>query len=119
MDKYDLKELIVASRLRQDALLKGKGGEYTRGDDDRLANFKRWARELEIEPLKVWMVYTGKHLDSLITFVKTGDEGMEGIQSRLDDLHNYLLLGEGLIQEYLEYMRKATAVTAPRRRRKK
>ena len=68
-----------------------KSIEYTRGNlDDRLCNFTRIADLLGLSWEEVWAVYFTKHSDALIQWVKTGLQGTEGIQSRMDDMQNYL-----------------------------
>lgn len=80
-----------------------KGGEYS-GDADRLANFKRNAEALGLDPLQVWAVYAAKHWDSLMTFIKdlqtkTDRPRSEAIEGRADDLLVYLMLFKGLLQD--------------------
>jgi hypothetical protein len=108
--------LVEDARERQDELLDAKGRDYTRGNPDRLANFKRWAAELDVAPLKVLGIYMGKHMDSVIAFIKSGGQSeSEPIAARIDDLHNYLYLLEALIQDENE---KPKAVK-PKTRRKR
>lgn len=77
----------------------GKGREYA-SSDDRLANFKRLALELDMSPEKVAYVYFKKHLDSIQTYLKNGKEfSEEGIRGRFLDAINYLTLIYGLIAE--------------------
>jgi hypothetical protein len=91
--------LVTKARVRQDQLLKAKGADYTRHSKDRLSNFKRNAEAIGLDALQVWAVYAGKHWDAIMTFIKTGKAESEAIEGRLDDLHNYLYLLEGLIEE--------------------
>jgi len=99
MNVKDLTDVVNASRERQDKLFKTKGDDYTRHDPDRLANFKRLAKDLDLDPLKVWAVYAGKHWDAIMAYIKTGKAESEPINGRIDDSHNYLYLLEGLIAE--------------------
>ena len=99
MTTQQFNEIVVAARLRQDKLLKTKGDDYTRHDQDRLSNFKRLAKDLDLSPIKVWAVYAGKHWDALMAFIKTGKAESEAIEGRFDDLHNYLYLLEGLLED--------------------
>lgn len=91
--------IVTNARLRQDKLLKQKGDDYTRHDPDRLSNFKRLAKDLDLDPKKVWAVYAGKHWDAVMAFIKTGKAESEAIEGRFDDLHNYLYLLEGLMAD--------------------
>lgn len=99
MDSATFDAIVAEARKRQDALLKAKGADYTRHDPDRLANFKRVAREVGITPLQAWAVYGGKHWDAIMAYIKTGKAESESIYGRLDDLANYLYLLEGLLRE--------------------
>lgn len=80
-------------------LLCKKGKSYNPGTDDRLANFKRVAERLNLDPLKVWGAYFLKHVDAICTMVLTGANDMEGFTSRATDLRNYLVLGTLLWKE--------------------
>lgn len=77
-----------------------KGEEYSRGEEDCNSNFKRVAEATGLTPLQVAYVYLAKHLDSIASYVKRGqvfsDEGIEG---RLGDAINYLLILGSLIEE--------------------
>jgi hypothetical protein len=86
-------------REEQDELLRSKGEDYTRSDPDRLANFKRLAKDLNIRPIQVWAIYSGKHWDALMAFAKTGKVESEDIRTRFIDLQNYLYLGQALLEE--------------------
>lgn len=84
-------------------LVKLKGGEYS-GDDDRLANFRRNAATLDLDCRQVWAIYSSKHWDSILQYIKdikTGKERqrLESIESRIDDLITYLLLFKAMISE--------------------
>ncbi len=99
MTSEEFNDIVSKARLRQNDLLKTKGDDYTRHDPDRLSNFKRLARDLGISPLVVWAIYAGKHWDAVMAYIKTGKAESECITGRFDDLHNYLYLLEGLIQD--------------------
>jgi len=87
----------TASRF---SMCDAKSREYTRGNlDDRLCNFKRIAGMLDLPTEKVWAVYFLKHVDAIIEWIKTGREGTEGIEGRIDDGQNYLDLLCGLVEE--------------------
>jgi hypothetical protein len=83
---------------RRLVILDGKGKEYANGEDAN-GNFKRLAPKLGLTPEQILWVYTAKHIDSIETWLRTGDEGMEGIIGRLDDLRNYVDILESLIVE--------------------
>jgi len=92
-------QLVAIARNRQDVLLQQKGADYTRRSPDRLSNFKRNAEAIGLTPIQVWAVYAGKHWDAIMSFVKSGKAESESIESRFDDLTNYLYLLEGLLKE--------------------
>ncbi len=98
MDNVTFDRLVEAARIRQDGILKVKGHDYS-GEVDRVANFKRVGENLGITSATALAVYMHKHWDSIMTFVREGKVQSEPIVGRLDDMHNYLYLLEGLIEE--------------------
>jgi len=82
----------------QKELMDIKGSDYS-GDKDALSNFKRIAKNIGDDPLKVWYVYASKHWDSITTFVRAGRVNSEHIRGRFLDMANYLLLGMAIIEE--------------------
>ncbi len=70
-----------------------KGADYTRGSEDRLANFRRNAESLGLDMRQVWAVYASKHWDAIMTWVKNGQVESEHIEGRLYDIATYALLG--------------------------
>lgn len=99
MNLEEFLAVVNDSRHKQDELLRVKGADYTRQDEDRLSNFKRAAIAVGLSPLQVWAVYAGKHIDAIMTYVKTGRVESEHIESRFNDLINYCYLGLALIKE--------------------
>lgn len=99
MDKDDFNALVATMQSSQRDLLQSKGDDYTRHDPDRLANFKKLATDLDIQPLTVWAVYAGKHWDAIMSYIKTGKVESESILERFLDLQNYLYLGYALYKE--------------------
>jgi len=90
-------DLLLEELTREEyEVLKAKGQDYTRDDPDRLANFKRIARDIGCSPLLVWYVYFTKHIDAIASFVKTGKVESEGLRGRFIDARNYLALGYAL-----------------------
>lgn len=80
-----------------------KGGEYS-GDDDRLANFRRNGKNLDLPMETIWSVYAAKHWDAISQYVKDLQQGksrerMESLDGRVDDLIVYLLLFKAMIEE--------------------
>jgi hypothetical protein len=75
-----------------------KGIEYA-GDVDRLSNFKRLGKELDMDPERVLWVYLTKHLDAIRSYLRANCTLSEPIEGRIDDAILYLILLKGLIQE--------------------
>jgi hypothetical protein len=90
-----------------------KGREYA-GDGDALANFKRRGEQLDLDPLKVWGIFAGKHWDAVLSFIRHGKVLSEPIEGRIDDLILYLILLKGLIEERAETAREEQLVGARR-----
>ena len=80
-------------------MLSEKGADYTQQSDDVHHNFKIVAEQLGLTPLQVWAVYAEKHWLAIMTYIKHGALASEPIESRFRDLGNYLLLGEGLLED--------------------
>ena len=103
MNAQTLNALVKQSEQRRLELRVQKGEEYTRGEEDVLSNFKRVGGGLHLTPLQVWWVYFHKHIDALASFIRTGKEASsESIEGRIDDLHVYLDLVYGLVNEEKE-----------------
>ena len=107
MNTTDFNTIVRNARERQDRLLTVKGNDYTRHEEDRLSNFKRSGTAIGLTPIQVWAIFINKHLDAVMTYVKTGRTESESIQGRLDDIVNYCYLGEALVRE------EATAEAVP------
>ncbi len=104
MNQQAFDEIVSAAVERRVALRRDKGAEYTQGDADVLANFKKCGTELGIPALKVWRVYYKKHDDAVVSFIKYGREfSTEGIEGRIDDMQVYLDLLRGLVAEHKEF----------------
>lgn len=92
----ELRDGMTRDRFR---MCDHKAVAYTEGDDDRHANFKFIARELDLSPLKVLNVYMLKHLHAYLHFCKTGEQAGDGIDQTIMDIQNYMDLAFTLIQE--------------------
>lgn len=75
-----------------------KGREYA-NDADATANFKTRASQLGIDPLKVWGIFFGKHIDAIYAFIRTSRVLSEPIEGRIDDAILYLILLKALVAE--------------------
>lgn len=88
-------EFIKECRKMRDT----KGKEYASGVD-RFANFNRLSTTLEIDRLKIAQVYVQKHLDSVNTYIKTGQiHSTERIRGRFVDIVTYMILMAGMVEE--------------------
>jgi hypothetical protein len=102
MDRSQFNRIFDATVLELRNLLKVKGGEYA--NEDVLANFKRGAALVGVNPLTCLFIYMSKHYDAVATYVKDKQTGQdrprsEPILGRLDDLMNYAVLAKALIAE--------------------
>lgn len=76
-----------------------KGDVYIRGTDDRFANFRRCAEDMGCSIQKAWGIYFHKHVDAIFHYIKTGQEGPEGVLENIKDARNYLDLLAGIVVE--------------------
>lgn len=100
-DRYD--ELVSKTVDMIIKLGKQKGGEYA-GDTDRLADFRRNGKALELPMETIWRVYAGKHWDAITQYIVDTQQGktrprMESIAGRVDDLIVYLILFKAMVDE--------------------
>lgn len=101
MNQETFNDLVQAAVDRKIALRRDKGTEYTQGDVDVLANFKKGGLDLRIPAMQIWWIYYKKHQDAILSFVKYGKEfSTEPIEGRIDDAQVYLDLLRGLVAEH-------------------
>ena len=77
--------------------------EYTEGHQNSnvLWNFESIGNKLGLEPMQVLSVYLNKHLSSLQSYFKDGQEhSSESIEGRVSDIINYLLLMLAMREKY-------------------
>lgn len=102
IDRYDA--LVAETFDKIVSLGKLKGAEYA-GDSDRLANFRRGARNEGVDYRLIWKIYIGKHWDAIAQYVRDCVEGrqarvrLESLEGRVDDMIVYLLLFKAILQE--------------------
>ena len=76
-----------------------KGKEYANGES-RFGNFDRLAATLGMTREQIALVYLQKHLDSIASYIKTGQvSSTEGIRGRYVDAITYLTLMAGMAEE--------------------
>lgn len=91
-------EEFIAERVHP--VMKAKGAEYSRGEEDSNSNFKRVAEAVGSDPVTVCYVYLAKHLDSIASYVQTREvKSDEPIEGRIGDAINYLLILASLLEE--------------------
>lgn len=83
-----------------------KGGEYA-GDLDRLANFRRNGKALQLPMEVIWAVYCAKHWDAVMQYIADLNSGktrerLEPIGGRIDDIIVYLLLLKCMVRERVQ-----------------
>ena len=92
-------------------IMTGKSHDYAAGQQnkDPLFNFREIAQLLHnapITPYTIAMVYFLKHVFSLITFTKTGQqESGEGLTGRHIDVANYAFIMEQLRSDHVEWVK--------------
>lgn len=94
--KEDAGHILDITFKHVQSLREVKGGEYA-GDVDALANFRRNAAALGLNPETIWAVYAGKHWDAIQQWVKDLEHNVdrpraECITGRIDDLITYCIL---------------------------
>lgn len=105
MRKQRFLKLLQDQLVALQELTATKGEEYARSEDDQLANFKRQAAELGLDPEKVLAIFLNKHLDAIKSFIKTGQVLSEPIHGRIDDAILYLILLKAMIVEKEEQIK--------------
>jgi len=77
-----------------------KGADYSHGGQvDAGRNFKRVAEKLDISLYIVWSIYFWKHIDSIFGWLNGNGLKAEGIDSRITDAINYLLILMSLLED--------------------
>ena len=75
-----------------------KRHSYTGGSDDVLANFKRIAERLNVDPFVILGVYLNKQVDAVNTYIKDGTLS-EPFEGRIVDCLNYIFLAHAMYVE--------------------
>lgn len=82
-------------------MLRSKNADYTQGEQksDRVAAFKRIAKDVNITPKQAWAVLCQKHWGAVMRFVKEGFVESEPIHGRINDIINYMVLLGAIVSE--------------------
>jgi hypothetical protein len=89
-----------------DNIALAKGRDYTKGTNDRTANFKEAAISAGISPMQAWLVFYQKHHAAICNYAKSGGQSeSEPILQRLADALNYLRLGWLIVRETVDAAR--------------
>ena len=99
MDKKQVESMFNELIDMERRIFSSKGDDYTNDDSDRLANFKRNAKLTGMTSGQVWSIYFMKHIDAILTYIRTGKLSSEGLIGRINDARNYLVLLACLFQE--------------------
>ena len=92
-----LKDELLAEA---DSLMNCKNEDYTKGNEDYLANFKE-GNLFGISPLQTCGLFMKKHMDAIYNYIKSGGQSeSEPIRERIKDAINYLILLNALIEEH-------------------
>jgi len=99
LNKSDFLDMRNQSTIARFSMADSKSVAYTKGSDDRLANFRSNADKNGLSEFKVWNIYAGKHYDAIQAYLQAGIEGPEGIEGNIDDYQNYLDLLRSMIRD--------------------
>lgn len=85
--------------MRCAEIIRVKNADYSQNEQrgDRIAAFRRIARDIGVPMEKVWAVFAQKHWGAIMRFVKDGRVESEPIEERVNDLINYLVLLRAII----------------------
>jgi hypothetical protein len=82
-------------------MLRSKNKDYSQGEQqgDRIAAFRRIARDINITMRQAWAVFCQKHWGAVMKFVKDGTVESEPIDGRINDIINYMVLLGAIIDD--------------------
>ena len=99
MKNDNLIEIVDKRIAKCSELLKSKGEHYSR--KDRYSNFFKGAGILGVSPEEACIGYAVKHIESIVTMSQDATKDIfhteDEWDEKLNDMHNYLFLLEGLI----------------------
>ena len=82
-------------------MMKVKNADYSQGEQkgDRIAAFRRIAKDINITMPQAWAVFCQKHWGAVMKFVKDGVLESEPIESRISDVINYMVLLAAIVED--------------------
>ncbi len=82
-------------------MMKAKNADYSQGEQkgDRIAAFRRIAKDVNITMLQAWAVFCQKHWGAVMKFVKEGSLESEPIYGRIHDVINYMVLLSAIVED--------------------
>lgn len=82
-------------------LIKVKNADYSQGEQkgDRIAAFRRIARDINITMEQAWAVFCQKHWGAVMKYIKDGRVESEPIEGRITDIINYMVLLKAIIAD--------------------
>ncbi len=82
-------------------LIKVKNADYSQGEQkgDRIAAFRRIARDINITMEQAWAVFCQKHWGAVMKYIKQGTVESEPIEGRISDIINYMVLLAAIIED--------------------
>jgi hypothetical protein len=82
-------------------MLRRKNADYSQGEQkgDRIAAFRRIARDINITMPQAWAVFCQKHWGAVMKYVKEGTVESEPIGGRINDIINYMVLLGAIIDD--------------------
>lgn len=99
MTRAQMKEVMEQVFQECDRLRDAGQQEYAHDEEDALANFRRVAEQLGIEPSAVLITYFLKHVDGIVAFVRGHHSQREDVRGRISDAIVYLCLLRGMLDE--------------------
>jgi hypothetical protein len=82
-------------------LIKRKNADYSQGEQkgDRIAAFRRIAKDVGITMEQAWSVLCQKHWGAVMKYVKEGTLESEPIEGRITDIINYMVLLAAIVED--------------------
>lgn len=82
-------------------IMRVKNVDYSQGENkrDRIAAFRRIARDINVSMKQAWAVFAQKHWGAIMKFVKDGRVESEPIDGRINDLINYCVLFGAIVDD--------------------